>query len=107
MKLSRLRRASDIEVNQWLDKELELTPYQREKLRNRQITRLGKYYFYEYEKKMGTNILWRLSIIPFIVYAILITCFLPIYFIISGNWGYGRKFMDKFHAPWVRKIGFL
>lgn len=107
MKLSRLRRASYIEVNQWLDKELKLTPYQREKLRNDEIIRFSEYYIYKKGEKVGGNILWRLSIVPFIIYIILITCFLPIYYIITGNWGYGRKFMDKFHAPWVRKIGFL
>jgi hypothetical protein len=107
MKLHNLERAQEIEFNQWLTKELELTQYQREVLHNKELIRFSCFYLYKKADKVGTNILWRLSIVPFIIYFILLGCFIPIYFIITGKWGYGRKFMDKFHSVWVRKIGFL
>lgn len=104
MKLSRLKRASNYEVEQWLIKSLELTPYQKEKLLDREIVRFGGFYFYNIEKEEKVSFLWRLTIILFPVYLLLIFCFLPVKWIFTGKWGYGRNFIDNFHSKWVRKL---
>lgn len=39
MKLHRLQRASDLEVQQWIIDNLELTPYQKAKLLNQELVR--------------------------------------------------------------------
>jgi len=105
MKLSYLERASDYEVRQWLESELDLTPYQKEKLYKSEIIRLSNFYFYKIPKKEKVSILWRLSIIIYPFYFLLAISFLPIKFIFTGKWGYGRDFIDKFHSVWIRKIG--
>jgi hypothetical protein len=105
MKISHLERASDYEVHRWLEKELDLTPYQKEKLYNSEIVRFSNLYFYRIPKKEKVSILWRLTILVFPIYYLLAFCFLPINFIFKGKWGYGRDFIDKFHSVWVRKIG--
>lgn len=105
MKISYLIRASDYEVREWLEKELDLIPYQKEKLNNNEIIRFSNLYFYKIPKKEKVSRLWRLTILFFPIYYLLAFCFLPINFIFTGKWGYGRNFIDKFHSVWVRKIG--
>jgi hypothetical protein len=104
MKISYLERASDYEVRQWLEKELDLTPYQKQKLYDKEIIRFSPFYFYRDSKNKKSSILWRLTILVFPIYYLLAFCFLPINFIFTGKWGYGRDFIDKFHSVWVRKI---
>lgn len=104
MKLSSLTPASDHEVEKWLKEKLDLTDYQKEKLRDREIIRFAPFYFYKRAKPEKVGILWRLTIIFFAVYLILLFCSLPFKMIITGKWGYGRKFIDNFHNKWVRKL---
>jgi|ERR1700741_354872 len=106
MKFSYLRRASDHEVEKWLTESLDLTAYQKEKLRDREIVRFSSFYFYKTQKKEKVSVLWRLSIIIYPVYYLLAVCFLPIKWIFTGTWGYGRNFVDNFHSKWTRKLGF-
>ena len=51
MKLSYLERASDYDVEKWLNEELKLTPYQKELLNEREIVRFSPFYFYQRKKK--------------------------------------------------------
>lgn len=104
MKLSRLKIASYYDVEKWLEKSLELTPYQKQKLHNEEIVRFSRFYFYEHKKENKVSVLWRLTIFFYLVYIILLVCFLPIKWLFTGKWGYGDSFLYKFHYKWVHKL---
>lgn len=104
MKLTNLKRASDYDVNNWLKKKLELTPYQYDKLTSEEIIRFGRYEFYEQAEKGKISIAWRLTIFLFPIYYLVLFIFLPFTMLFTGKWGYGQKFYDYFHAKWMRKL---
>lgn len=102
--LSNLERARDHEVEKWLEEELELTPYQKERMRNNESVRLSFIYFYKNKPTKNPSLIWRLTIIPFFLYYVIAFCFLPINYLITAKWGYSRNFIDKFHSKWVDNI---
>lgn len=104
MKLSYLKQASDYEVEKWLEESLDLTQYQKEKLFNNEIVRFAPFYFYKVIEKQ-TNFWWRLTILIYPIYWILLFSYLPINWIFTGKWGYARKFIDNFHSKWTNKLG--
>lgn len=104
MKLHRYEKASDYEVQAWLEKNLDLTPYQKEKIYNSELIRFAPFEFYK-RRKEKTSPIWRLSIIPWIPYIIILFTFLPFNWIFTGHWGYGDK-LYNFHSKWRNKIGF-
>lgn len=104
MQLSHLKRVNNFEVERWLSEELELTPYQKSRMSDREIVRFSSFYFYKAAKEKS-SLGWRLTLPFFLLYYILAVISLPFNFLITGKWGYGRDFYDKFHAPWVRKLG--
>ncbi len=106
MKITDLERASEWDLKKWLEEELQLTPYQKNKLADGDLIRMSPFYFCQRPKKEKASLLWRLSIIFFVVYYILAILFSPIKWIFTGKLGYGRNFIDNFHSKWVRKIGF-
>lgn len=105
MKLSQLEKAEDFEVKEWLIKKLDLSPFQRNKLISDEIIRFAPFEFYKRRKREKVNVLWRLTLIIFPIYLFIIVLINPIKWIITGEWGYGRKFIDNFHSKWVRKLG--
>lgn len=104
MNLTRLKKADDYEVEKWLKEKLDLTDYQVSKMRLEEIIRFSKFKFYKQAKEKQTNILWRVSLLPYTVYYLLLLIGLPFTFLFTGKWGYSRKFYDSFHSVWVRKI---
>ncbi len=78
MNLSYLEQASDYDVEKWLTEELKLTTYQKELLLDRELIRLSPFYFYQRKKKEEVSALWRLTVVPFVIYYILAVCFMPI-----------------------------
>ncbi len=106
MKFSNLERANNYEVEKWLNDNLELTPRQQELLYDRELVRYSQFYFYKMNKTEKVSLFWRITIIPFIIYFILVICIVPIKWLFTGKLGYGRNFIDKFHSKWLRKIGF-
>lgn len=104
MKLSNLTRASDHEVESWIIEKLRLNEYQRSKLREEEIVRFSHLYFYKPVKQNKVNVLWRLTILVWPVYIILLILTLPFKWMVTGEWGYGRNFLDKFHYKWARKL---
>ena len=104
MKLHKLQRTSDYKVKEWLDKELQLTPYQKSKLYNEETIRFAPFYFYEPRQKEKSSILWRLTVIPYLIYYAILFIGLPLTFLITGKWGYSEKFYDNFHAKWLLKL---
>lgn len=105
MKLTHLERASDYEVEKWLSEILALTPYQKSQIQEMELVRFSKFYFYRQPKKQKASFLWRLTIILYPIYLLLLVLFLPFKWMATGKWGYGRNFIDNFHSKWVRKLG--
>jgi len=105
MNLTRLKKADNCEVQKWLKEKLNLTDYQISKMRDEEILRFSKFKFYKQTKETPTNILWRISLIPYVAYYILLLIGMPFTFLFAGKWGYSQKFYDGFHSPWVRKLG--
>lgn len=103
MKLHRLQKAPDYKVQQWLEKELELTTYQKSKIYNREIIRFAPFDFYEPRQKEKTSALWRFTILLYLIYWVILFSGLPFTFLITGKWGYGRKLYD-FHSKWMNKL---
>jgi hypothetical protein len=104
MRLSNLKRASDYDVEKWLTEELNLTPYQKEKMRDRELIRFTPFDFYEDKQKEKISPLWRITIFFFPIYLILLYIGLPFTMLFTGKWGYGRNFIDNFHNVWTYKL---
>ena len=87
MRLINLKRVSDFEVRQWLEKNIpDLTQDQKEKIKD---IRFAPFRFYKRGKKVD-NIFVRISII-FIPFVWIILIFgLPFNFFVTGKWGYSR-----------------
>lgn len=105
MNLSRLEKASTYEVNDWLKDKLKLTDYQCELLRDREIVRFSPFEFYKFKEVEKVSFLWRLTLIFVLPYFILLFVWMPIQYMITNEWGYSQNFQDKFHRPWMRKLG--
>lgn len=104
MRFSNLKKASDYEVNDWLSEELELTPYQKERLINRELVRFAPFEFYKQKTKEKVSFFWRLTILIIPMYIILLYIGSIINYMINGKWGLSRTFLDKFHYPWMNKL---
>lgn len=102
MKIHNLERASDNEVCTWLFNKIpDLSPYQKEAIRQNEIVRFSKFYFYKKRQK-SKNILIRLTVlfVPFVWIILFLS--LPVAFIISGRWGYNKiEWFDK----WINSVG--
>ena len=104
MKLSKLKQVREHEIEDWLVDSLELTDYQRQKIRDEGIIRFSEYYFYKQRKEKKPSFLWRLTIVLYPLYIILLFLFLPIRYVFSGKTYYGQKFLNDFHYPWINKL---
>ena len=94
------------EVQVWLEKNLELSPYQKELISSygKDKLRSAPFYFYK-QKKYQSSFFWRLSILIWPVYLLFLYLCLPFAFLVNGTWGYGRNFINKYFEPWKTKIG--
>lgn len=104
MDLHRYERASEYDVKNWLIENLKLTDYQKDKMYREEILRFSPFYFYQLKEKQKVSPLWRLSIIPWIIFVIVLFIGLPFSWLFTGNWGYGDK-LYKFHGNWRNKLG--
>ena len=104
MRLHHLKESSDYDVEEWLEQKLNLTSYQKEILRRDEIIRFAPFEFYERPKEKKPSFLWRLTILFYLIYLILVFVGLPFNFLFTGKWGYGKKFYDNFHSKWMRKL---
>ena len=105
-KLHRYKEAENYEVESWIKKELELTPYQEKKLRNNQIVRYSQFTFLIQRNIKKPNLFWRLSSIIYIIFNILLFIGLPFTYLFTGSIGYSMKFYDKYISSWRGKIGY-
>lgn len=105
MKFTRLQRANEYDVRHWLEQALDLTPYQRSKMRDEEIPRFSPYYFYERKPIQKTKFLWRLTTIFYLVYVLLLIIFCSLKWVFTGNHYLGQSFLEGFHYRWQEKIG--
>jgi len=99
-----LKRASTSEVQSWLFSSIrDLTPYQKEWIRNEEIIRFSPFYFMK-EKKKVNNIFLRLTIIfiPFVF--LFLTIGLIFNFFITGVWGFSDKKI-AWYSEWISSCG--
>ena len=104
MNLSRLKQASQYEVQDWLIEELSLTDYQKRVLWDKGLIRWAPFTFMKVKQKETVSFLWRFTMILVPVYIILIWLYNPLQFIITGKWGISQKFLEKFHYVWMGKL---
>ena len=105
-KLHRYKEAENYEVEKWLEKELDLTPYQKSKLTSEEMVRFSKFTFLVQRNMKKPNFFWRLSSVLYIIFNILLFIGLPFTYLFTGSIGYNMSFYDKYISPWRSKIGF-
>lgn len=102
MNLRNIQKANDYEVENWLKESIpELTSYQKSKIYDNEIIRFSPFEFYK-EKETTSNIWLRLSVIFLPVVWIILLLFLPITFILTGRWGYNKRF--NWILNWMDKV---
>ena len=103
MRIYALKKVWDRDVVKWIEKSIpELTPYQKEKIRDNEIIRFAPFYFMERTKKVES--IWvRLSAIFLLPVLILLLVGLPFNFLITGRWGYSEKM--RWYGKWVSSCG--
>ena len=90
MKLINLKKVPNYKVEKWLENNIkEMTSYQKEWMRNKEIVRFAPFEFYERRKKVD-NILVRLSVVFIPIAWILLAVGLPFNFFATGTWGYKK-----------------
>lgn len=105
MNFTKLKKANNYEVQDWLKVKLNLSDYQISKMREEEIIRFYKFEFYKQAKEKPASIFWRFTLIIYVIYWIILLIGMPFTFLFTGRWGYSQKLYDKFHLPWCRKIG--
>ena len=104
MNLVNLKRVADYQVEDWIKNHIkDLSPYQKEWIRNEEIIRFAPFYFMERRKKTS-NVLIRFSIIIMLVVLLLMVISLPFNFFITGSWGYDHEKL-KWYSKWVSACG--
>jgi len=104
---SRLQEASDCEVEKWLNESIpELSKYQKDYISKEEIVRFSKFRFYKWKKLKPVSFTWRLTMPFFFIFWCILFIGIPFNFLATGHWAYTQKFIDKFYAPWMRKLNF-
>lgn len=106
MGLLNLKKASNIEVENWLLKKIpNLTKEQMRFIRDDEIIRFSPYRFYKRGKKTK-NVFVRLSIIfiPFVF--IVLAIGLPFNYFITGYWGYDDNKINWL-TNWLSSCGIM
>lgn len=100
--LLRYKEASSIEVeNHFINNIPEITPYQKDCIKNDEIFRFSPYTFYKETEKVS-NPLIRISILLYWLIWLLLFIGLPFNFIFTGRWGYKKI---NWFAKWTTACG--
>jgi len=99
---SNIEKVSDWDVEKWLTKELDLTPYQQSRMKDRESIRFAPFDFYK-NKKRVENVWFRITILLFPFVWVLLFFGMPIYFIFTGAWGYKEKHI-KWYRNWIHLL---
>ena len=97
-----IEKVSDWDVEKWLTKELDLTPYQQSRMKDRELIRFAPFDFYK-NKKRVKNAWLRITILLFPFVWVLLFFGMPIYFIFTGAWGYKEKHI-KWYRYWISSL---
>lgn len=89
MKFRNLKKASNFEIADYFRDKLNITKDNYHYFKMVDYIEKAPFYFYK-KKEYQPNILWRLSILLFPLVYLVVIIGLPINFIITGRWGYGR-----------------
>ena len=87
------------EVRKWLLESIpDLTDYQKEEINEEGFDMFSgsDLYFYRKTEPQKVTFWWRLTILIFPFVWLLLFAGLPFNMLFTGQWGYGRKFNDKF-----------
>lgn len=79
---------SNHEVEDWLKKELQLTPHQEEIMFFNDVIRASGFRFYKRRQRKPVGILWRLSMPLFFICSFILWALVPLNFLFSGQWFY-------------------
>ena len=102
--LVNLKKVEDYRVRDWMQNSIpELSPYQKELMRNREIVRFAPFEFMERRKKVN-NVFLRLSIVFMLPVLLILIVGLPFDFVITGSWGYDHEKI-KWYSKWVSACG--
>jgi len=104
MKLSKLEKARDYEINEWLQKNLQLTPYQCDLLRDKELVRFSSFYYYKIKKRQKVSFLWRFTLLVYPLWWLLLVVLSFFKFLVTGEFGYSSEFLDKYLHYWQNKI---
>ena len=103
MNFHQYKKARNSDVEKWLIESIpDLSPYCKHKIREDEIIRFAPYDFFEYKKPVS-NFWLRLTIIFIPIVFILLFVFLPVNFLLSGQWGYSTKYIKWFY-DWSGKV---
>lgn len=104
MNLINLKKVEDYRVQDWLESHIkDLTPYQKEWIRNEEIVRFAPFEFMERRKKIN-NVFLRLSIVFMLPVLLVLIIGLPFNFFATGSWGYDYEKI-KWYSKWVSACG--
>lgn len=98
------KSVQDFEVKEWLLNAIpELSEKQKDSIRVGDVTDVCPFEIYKSRKKIK-SIWFRLTIIIYFPLFLLLLIFLPINFLITGYWGYQKKYWNWFFK-WYEKLG--
>lgn len=98
------KKASDYDVLAWLERSIvEMTPYQKQKLRDNETIRFAPFEFYKRRKQVKSFWL-RLTIILMPIVWVILFISLPFNFLFTGSWGYKYERV-KWFDKWRNSIG--
>ena len=102
MRLVNLKRVSDYKVEKWLYENIvELTAYQKQRIKEDEIVRFAPFKFYERRSKVDSFLI-RLTIVFIPVAWCILVISLPFHFIATGSWGYKNL---SWFSKWLRNCG--
>lgn len=100
MNLHNYKKVPDYKVQEWIEKSIvEITPYQKQKLRDNETVRFSPFEFIERRKKVE-NIWIRLSVIFLPIVWLSLVISMPFVYFFTGRWGYrydSVKWFDKWY----------
>lgn len=105
MDFFRYKQVSEFDVVKQIEKRMELTVYQKEKIHD--VIRDLPYRFIYHNSPKKQNPLFRLTVPFFLIYYILVVIAMPVKWIITGDKYYSNKnILLMFLKKWGEKLNF-
>lgn len=104
MNIFRYKQVRDYDVEQYFRKHLDLTVYQKQRIED--VIRSAPFDFISFEKEAAVFWPWRLTVIFFILFILLLWITMPIKWMLTGHGRYGQKSIAlKVYRFWGKRIG--